>query len=159
MKRQIYIMLVSLPISLVLCESLLAWENKKTHPALTKEAIIVSLIDNYLENHLDIPDGINSQIQYDLEMYNSYIKKRMERGKVGDPENTTRSISGWLRTGSVIEDDDGRWPVPWRPRHHFHDPTRDAGLDNHTDHPDWEAPFWSSWRTNNDRKRKKQENR
>ncbi len=154
MKRQIYMMLVSLPIFLVLCKSLLAWENKKTHPAMTKEAITASLIDNYLKNHLDTPDGINSQIQYDLEMYNSYIKKRMERGKVDDPDNSTRAIVEWIKAGSTIEDEDGqRYSI--RARHHFHDPTcnfqdfnepgRNAGLDNKTDHPNYS--YFFAWLT------------
>jgi len=63
-----------------------------------------------------------------------------------NPNQTTRNISEWLRVGSIIEDQDNHTITPpWRPRHHFHDPIRNAGLDNHTDYPDWDAPGWSSW--------------
>ncbi|GAJ19209.1 unnamed protein product, partial [marine sediment metagenome] len=62
-----------------------------------------------------------------------------------EPDKTTRNIQEWLQVGSIIEDEDGRLIAPWRPRHHFHDPTRNAGLDNHTDYPDWDAPGTSSW--------------
>jgi len=71
-------------------------------------------------------------------------KTRIDRGEA-EPDKTTRSISEWLQVGSIIEDEDGRRIAPWRPRHHFHDPYRNVGLDNHTDHPGWDAPGWSSW--------------
>ena len=120
---------------------LYAWENKKTHPAVTSKAIETSIIDDYLKTQVGLTNGISTQLYWN---FPQNIKTRIDRGEA-NPNKTTRSISEWLWVGSIIEDEDGRRIAPWRPRHHFYDPTRNAGLDNHTDHPDWDAPFWSSW--------------
>jgi hypothetical protein len=119
------------------CEDLYAWENKKTHPAITNEAIDFSNLDNFLKNQLSLSDGLITELYWN---FPPDIKERIDRGKAF-PEQTTRSVSEWIRTGSIIEDEDGRRIAPWRPRHHFHDPIRNSGLDNHTDHPDWDCLF------------------
>jgi hypothetical protein len=95
---------------------------------------------------LVLTNGVTTQLYWD---FPQDIKTRISRGDA-NPNQTTRNISEWLRVGSIIEDTDEnpdprRAVASWRPRHHFYDPVRNAGLDNHTDHPDWEAPFWSSW--------------
>ena len=131
--------------------SLYAFENKLTHPAKTKEATDTDLasLDDYLKTTLDLDDGLTTQLYWNFPVD---IKTRIARGKA-IPDKTTRTIQEWVKVGSIIEDteqnwDNGRWKVPWRPRHHFHDPTRpldDAGLDNHEDHRVWKAPLGSSW--------------
>jgi len=131
----------TLLLVLSLLNSLYAWENKKTHPAITSKATEASVIDDYLKTQMRLTDGTSTQLYWN---FPQDIKTRIGRGKA-EPDKTTRNISEWLRVGSIIEDEDGRLIVPWRPRHHFHDPIRNAGLDNHTDHPDWDAPGWSSW--------------
>jgi hypothetical protein len=121
---------------------LYAWENKLTHPAITEQAVngIVESFDDYLKTQLGLSDGLSTQLYWD---FPSDIAGRVQKGGT-NPNQRNRTILEWIRTGSNIEDEDGR-TIPWRPRHHFHDPIRNAGLDNHTDHPDWDAPGTSSW--------------
>jgi hypothetical protein len=121
---------------------LYAWENKLTHPAITEQAVngIVESFDDYLKTQLGLSDGLSTQLYWD---FPSDIAGRVQKGGT-NPNQRNRTILEWIRTGSNIEDEDGR-TIPWRPRHHFHDPIRNSGLDNHADHPDWEAPLWSSW--------------
>lgn len=116
--------LVFLGISLGFCTCLYGWANKATHPALTDKAIVVSVMDDYLKTQMGLSDGIVAELYWD---FPEDIKKRIKGGKA-EPEKTTRTILEWLKTGSVIEDEDGRWQ-PIRPRHHFHDPIRNAGYE------------------------------
>jgi len=131
----------TLILVLGLFNSLYAFENRKTHPAITSKGTEASVIDDYLKTQLGLANGISTQLYWN---FPQDIKTRIDRGEA-DPDKTTRNIMEWLRVGSIIEDEDGRRIAPWRPRHHFHDPYRNAGLDNHTDHPDWSAPLFSSW--------------
>ena len=130
MGKQIYIMVFFLSVFLGLCEYSYAWENKKTHPELTDKSIGASVIDDYLKTQLDLATGASTELYWD---FPSDIKKRIEEGEA-EPEKTTRSVLEWLKVGSTIEDEDGR-EFPIRPRHHFHDPYRNAGLENKTEHP------------------------
>jgi hypothetical protein len=141
MRKQIVLLTICL---LFICKSeCLAWGNKKTHPALTAKAIEVDdVVDNYLKNQLDISQGLQTQLTWS---FPSEIEKRLEKGEA-EPSKTTRSALEWIKVGSIIEDEDGRkWPH--RSRHHFHDPTRNAGLDNQSDHPNWEnyACTWTGF--------------
>ncbi len=155
MKRQIYVKLLILGISLVTCTCLYGWANKSTHPALTEKSIADSVLENYLRTQLGIDEGINAEFQYNIEMYNEYIKRRMEKGEVDNPYNPSRTILKWIKSGSTIEDEDGSLLWSIRSRHHFHDPTcnfqdfnepgRNAGLDNKTDHPNYGDLF--AWAT------------
>ena len=146
MKKQVCIMIFFLGIFLGLCNFLYAWDNKKTHPALTYEALQVgnnaAKIDNYLKTQLDLTDGVSTELSWD---FPADIKERIEEGKA-EPEKTTRTILEWLKVGSTIEDEDGR-EFPIRSRHHFHDPYRNTGLDNKTDHPNWRTylPAFGTW--------------
>ncbi|MFA5239603.1 MAG: hypothetical protein WC476_07860 [Phycisphaerae bacterium] len=140
--------LICLVITLSLCGNLCAWENKLTHPAITEKAATntASTLDDYLKTQMGLTNGISTQLYWD---FPQDIETRIDRGDANSNQ-TTRNISEWLQVGSIIEDteessDPHRVIAPWRPRHHFHDPTRNSGLDNHTDHPDWDAPGWSSW--------------
>ncbi len=131
---------IILLLTCVLCDSLNAWENKKTHPAITSNSIAASIADNYLKTQLGLSGGLSTQLYWN---FPSDIEERMTTNDKVDP-NKTKTILDWLRAGSSIEDEDGHW-IPIRPRHHFYDPTRNSGLDNHTAHPDWDAPGTSSW--------------
>jgi hypothetical protein len=124
------------------CQLLYAWENKVTHPAITKKSVNsnTAIVDDYLKTQLGLSDGLSTQLYWN---FPTDIKNRMTENKKVDP-NKTKTILDWLRAGSTIEDEDGRG-IPWRPRHHFYDPTRNTGLDNHTAYPEWDAPGWSHW--------------
>jgi hypothetical protein len=136
MKRYFLIIGLFLWLFLGLCNVSNAWENKFTHPAITEQAVNSSAaqINDYLKNQLGLSDGLSTQLYWN---FPSDIETRMTRNGIVDPIRT-KTILNWLRAGSAIEDEDGRWK-PWRPRHHFHDPIRNAGLDNHFDYPNWEA--------------------
>jgi len=134
-----------------LSHKLYAWENKLTHPAITERGIAASTVDAYLKTQVGLADGVSTQLYWD---FPQDIKTRIGRGDA-KPDQTTRNISEWLRVGSIIEDteenpDPRRAIAPWRPRHHFHapiantgvePPNPNAGLDNHTDHLDWDCLF------------------
>jgi len=134
MRRWILTITFFLCVSLGLCEHLYAWENITTHPALTEKAVgsdnSAARIDDYLKSQMGLDGGIETELQYDFPFS---LRMRMFRA---DPFITTRSILEWLKTGSVIEDE---LLVQARSRHHFHDAIRNAGLDNRTEHPDWEG--------------------
>ncbi|MCX6826905.1 MAG: hypothetical protein NTV06_06550, partial [candidate division Zixibacteria bacterium] len=122
---------------------LYGWENRFTHPAITEQAVDsnAAQINDYLKNQLGLSSGLSTQLYWN---FPSDVTNRIRAGSA-DAGNRTRTVLEWIRTGSNIEDMDGIRIVSWRSRHHFHDPYRNAGLDNHFDHPDWTAPFWSSW--------------
>ena len=111
-----------------------AWENKLTHPTITQRAIDSStcVLDSYLKTEFGLGNGINTELEWTLADMSNYPEF-----KIIDPGISTRTILDWIKAGSIVEDEDGKIPKPWRPRHHFHDPTRNAGLDNLTDHPLW----------------------
>lgn len=130
MKIRVLLVTIFLGTCLGLCEFIYAWGNEKTHPAITEKAINNSIINNYLRVQLDLTDGLSAKLYWD---FPSNIKERLKAGKA-KPDQTTRTILEWMTAGSNIEDMTLRQA---RSRHHFHDPTRNAGLDNKTDHPDW----------------------
>ncbi len=131
LRRNVSVISFYLLMCLFLCPILYGFGNEFTHPAITEKAISSAILNDYLKIQLGFDDGLSAQLYWD---FPSDIKERM--GKA-EPDKTTRSILDWLRMGSIIEDEDGRyWPI--RPRHHFHDPIRNAGLDNQTDHPNWQ---------------------
>jgi len=130
MKIRILIVTIFLGTCLGLCERIYAWGNKKTHPAITDKTVGASVINDYLRTQLSLSDGVSTELYWD---FPSDIKERLKAGKA-KPDQTTRTILEWMMAGSNIEDMTLRQA---RSRHHFHDPTRNAGLDNKTDHPDW----------------------
>jgi len=97
----------TLLLVLGLFTSLYAWENKKTHPAITDNGIAASTIDDYLKTQMGLTDGISTQLYWN---FPQDIKTRIDRGKA-EPDKTTRNISEWLRVGSIIEDEDGMWRI------------------------------------------------
>ena len=138
MKKALIIITVifNLPINLY------GWENKLTHPAITEQEITGSAtkVDDYLKSQLGLSGGTATQLYWN---FPSDIETRMMENKMFDPAKT-KTILDWLIAGSSIEDEDGR-KYSWRPRHHFYDPIRNSGLDNHADHPDWSLHPFSNW--------------
>ncbi len=131
MLRQVQIGILFLSVSLGFCTFAYGFGNKATHPALTEKAAGMSVIDGYLKRQMGLTDGIQTSLNWDFSSYLD-VKKRIKAGGV-KPEETTRTVLEWMKTGSNIEDEDGRIILPSiRPRHHFHDPIRNAGLDNKT---------------------------
>ena len=130
-------------LTIILHNPLYAWENKETHPAITNNGILVSIADSYLKTQMGLTNGATTQLYWN---FSQDIKMRIDKG-AANPNQTTRNISEWLRVGSIIEDEDGRL-IPIRSRHHFYapianpgviPPNPNVGLDNKTDHPDWDA--------------------
>jgi len=132
-KRKVHIALLFLFVFVGSLRNSYGWDNKKTHPALTHNALGISIADSYIKSQIGLADGMSTELYWD---FPADIKERLDWGKM-KPDKTTRSILDWIKAGSAIEDEDGQWK-PIRPRHHFHDPIRDFGLENQTDHPNWE---------------------
>jgi hypothetical protein len=120
---------VKLIFILLLCglitKNSLAWENKLTHPAITEKAIERSVLNDFLNNQLGLNDGLETQLELTGQFQNN-INTRVAQEPEFEWDNKTKvSILEWLRRGSSLED----VPNP-RARHHFHDPIRNAGLNN-----------------------------
>ena len=147
-KYGIPILLIIAIILLAFGGDVLGFCNQITHPAITNNAIGESAIDDYLKNQLGMINGIQTQLRYQPDWYQTYIQYRLQRGGYSLGGNN-RTVLEWLKSGSVIEDEDlDVWPpfLPSiRPRHHFHDPIRNSGLDNKTDHPNYANLF--AWTT------------
>lgn len=116
-----------------LYQPLYSWEKEYTHPALSQEAANISQVGIYLQNQLGYTAGLNTQLQI-TDIMTPFVQDLIDRGM--DQSVTTRSILGWLREGTELED---ALKQQARSQHHFHDPIRNAGLDNRTDYPDWEG--------------------
>ena len=124
-----------------ICHPAYSWSDNTTHPAVTKKAVQLSTMDNYLKNQLGIQQGLAAEFQ--IVLYPALQERMAEL----DPEITTRSALDWLKTGSQLEDK--ILITQYRPRHHFHDPNRNAGLDNKTDHSEWREygpAYWSNYK-------------
>jgi len=121
--------------------------NTATHLALTNSAAGGSVVDGYLKEQLGMANGVQIQLRYQPEWYQMYIEYRLQRGGYSAGGNN-RTVLEWLKGGSVIEDEDlDVLPLfpSIRPRHHFHDPIRNVGLDNKFDHPNYSNLF--AWAT------------
>jgi len=102
-----------------------AWSGK-THSALTEKAVSDSnqpVLDEYLKNQLGIDQGLNCVLLLD-----ESLTPDPDRVLPEIPANP--SVLDLLKAGSRLED----IPLP-RARHHFHDPYRNSGLENKTEHP------------------------
>ncbi|MBN2018600.1 MAG: hypothetical protein JW749_00050 [Sedimentisphaerales bacterium] len=121
--------------------------NKLTHPALTNSITEGAVVDSYLKNQLGMSNGIQTQLKYQPDWYQMYIEYRLKRGDYSLGGNN-RQVFEWMKAGSVIEDEDlEAWYFfpSIRPRHHFHDPINNVGLDNKYDHPNYSKLF--AWAT------------
>jgi hypothetical protein len=131
---------IAFVLSFIYQAKISAWENKKTHPALTqKVSDINNFVNNYLQTQLGLSQGLQTQLTWN---FPDDVKERLRRGEA-EPDLITRTLLGWMKAGSTIEDEDGReWAI--RPRHHFYDPIRNSGLNDQNDHPEWPL-YASSW--------------
>jgi hypothetical protein len=99
-----------------------------THKALTEKAISnnnQSVLDDYLKNELGMGQGLNSVLVLDRTI-------TPDANRVLPQIPPYPSILDYLKAGACLED----IPLP-RARHHFHDPYRNAGLENKSEHPTW----------------------
>ncbi len=133
MQNYIFNVFLTIATFLCLCQPLFAWDKVYTHPALSQEAANYSQVGNYLQNQLGYTEGLNTQLQI-TNTTTPFVQDLIDRGM--DQSITTRSVLEWIREGSELEDALIRQA---RSQHHFHDPVRNAGLDNRTDHPYWEG--------------------
>ena len=136
---KVYTALFCIIINFCFCVPAFSWGNKFTHPALTEKAIAnsnQSALDDYLKSVLGISQGLNAELTLDqstVPVGNRIPKKQLE-DRILPVMPTNPSITNFLTLGSRLED----VPHP-RARHHFHDPYRNTGLENKTDHPNWAA--------------------
>ncbi len=117
------------------------WCGKWTHTGLTEKAIFnnnQSVLDKYIKTQLNIEQGLDCELSLDQstipEPHRIPSDQLEERISSTLPPNP--SVMDLLKAGSHLED----VPTP-RSKHHFHDPYRDAGLDNKTEHPKWAVAF------------------
>jgi hypothetical protein len=99
-----------------------------THKALTEKAISnnnQSILDDYLKNELGMGQGLNNVLVLDRTI-------TPDANRVLPQIPPYPSILDYLKAGACLED----IPLP-RAKHHFHDPYRNAGLDNKSEHPIW----------------------
>ncbi len=113
------------------CTQVHAWSGQ-THSALTEKAISDSnqtVLDEYLKSQLGIDQGLNCILLLD-----ELITPDPDRVLPEVPTNS--SVLDLLKAGSRLEG----IPNP-RAKHHFHDPYRNMGLENKTEHPNWAVAF------------------
>jgi len=124
MKKNVKILFVATVI-FGWCTQVHAWSGQ-THSALTEKAISDSnqtVLDKYLKSQLGIDQGLNCILLLD-----ELITPDPDRVLPEVPTNS--SVLDLLKAGARLED----IPLP-RARHHFHDPYRNTGLENKTEHP------------------------
>ncbi|OHB52121.1 MAG: hypothetical protein A2Y12_06275 [Planctomycetes bacterium GWF2_42_9] len=132
-----FILILVLP-----CAFSYSWYGE-THMALTEQAVSKnnSAINNYFANHLDLSDGMNTKLMLDQmvllgedRLPEGQLEKRLKEIKSPAPLETT--ILDFFKLGGAIED----VPNP-RAKHHFHDPYRNDGMENKTEHLEWANLF------------------
>jgi hypothetical protein len=133
MRKNVFNTFLVTLVYLCLIQHLYSWEKTYTHPALSQEAANDSQLGTYLQSHLGYDLRLNTQLQI-TDTATSFVQDLIDRGM--ERGVTTRSILGWMQEGSKLEDARIRQA---RSQHHFYDPIRNSGLDNRTDHPDWEG--------------------
>lgn len=120
---------------LSLAQGAIAWENQLIHPAITKNSAERSVLaGDYLQTQLGLDEKLDANLVLTGQFQNNIDMRVSQEPEFVWDHKTQVSILEWLKKGSSLED----VPNP-RARHHFYDPIRNAGLDNHTDHPDWDA--------------------
>jgi hypothetical protein len=75
------------------------FDDKITHPQITRSAVRASILDSFLRNNLGLSNGIQSQIR--------------------STSGTTQNVGDWLDDGSTLEDS-----PPCRASNHFHNPLK-----------------------------------
>lgn len=131
MKTNKLFTLVLIGMFLGVSGNLLAWEAEFTHTCLTIDGLQLTDAHNYLHAWLDVEDGLNAELTLS-DTAGAFVEDLVGRGM--DLKANTRTALEWAEEGSRLED---AKLYHTRRQRHFHDPTRDAGLDNRTDYPDW----------------------
>jgi hypothetical protein len=144
MRKHTNILMIIIMTNIWSIHSSYGFGNKITHPSVTNTVIQSSVTDDYVKNQLGMVDGMQTQLKYQPDWYQMYIAYRLHRGgySLGGNERTALE---WLKAGSVIEDEDKDVLLDIlpsiRPRHHFHDPIHNVGLDNKFDHSNYANLF------------------
>lgn len=120
-------------VVLVMAKAGYCWGERKSHPAISETAAANSILDSYLKEQLNLKNGSQAELHWDFP--SDILKIIREVGE--DDSDKDRSINDWIRLGGTLEDVDMIRGPAWRPRHHFHNPINNEGLDNQTDHPNW----------------------
>ncbi|MFA5553107.1 MAG: hypothetical protein WCZ89_10425 [Phycisphaerae bacterium] len=109
----------------IIAPNAIAWENQKTHPAITEKAVERSILGDFLQNQMGFNESIATQIELTAQFQYDIDARLLDEPKFEWDNKTKVSILEWLRRGSILED----VPNP-RARHHFYDPIRNTGLNN-----------------------------
>ena len=105
-----YALLVAVAVVLVSPGPSESFDDRVTHPLLTRQGITLSTLDSFLVQDLALASGVNTLV---------------ERGS-----GARRPIRIWLEAGSELED-----APPCRARNHFHNPLRPFASSGVTDLP------------------------
>jgi len=109
-----------------------------THATLTSTSASGSVLNEYLKTYLDVQEGLSCVLTIDQSAIPPGTRIPLEQleDRMSSVLPANPTILDFLECGARLED------VPaTRARHHFHDPYRDTGLENKTEHPDWAVVF------------------
>ncbi len=111
----------------ILPSNAVAWENEKTHPAITDKAVKLSVLGgDYLQTQLGMNEKLGTKLLLTEQYQNNLVRRAGQKRPTPKVWNTTESsILDWLKAGSEFED----IPNP-RARHHFYNPIWNEGLNN-----------------------------
>jgi hypothetical protein len=109
-----------------------------SHANLTQTAIFNSVLSEYLQNQLNIQQGLNGILTLDQSVIppSERIPSDQLEERIFLILPLYPTVRDLLECGSRLED----IPNP-RAKHHFHDPYRNAGLNNKTEHPALSVAF------------------
>lgn len=122
MRKMNSLIVMTICLVLIPCVKTHGWGITYTHPALTHYGIGGSELAPYHASLL--ADWV---LTWDYNDYYPTITLRLKEAKES-PYDYTRTVSEWIHAGCKIEDT--RLFVEARSSHHFHDPLRNAGLNN-----------------------------
>ena len=78
--------------------SALAWENQKTHPAITKEAVERSILaGDYLKTQLGLTSDLNTPLELTGQFQNNINMRVIQEPEYEWDNLTTVSIKEWLK--------------------------------------------------------------
>ncbi len=117
-----------------------------SHASLTQTAISNSVINEYLQNQLGVQQGLEQILILDQSVIPpaERIPSNQFEDRIASIVPSNSTVLDLLESGSRLED----IPNP-RAKHHFHDPNRNIGLDNKTDHPEWREygpAYWTNYK-------------
>jgi hypothetical protein len=126
---------------LIIVAAILGWSisvhafDSKTHKALTDKAISgnsESALDIYLREQLSMDEGLSALLSIDQStiLLSERIPAKQLEDRIKSEVSENSTILSLIKAGACLED----VPNP-RAKHHFHDPCRNMGLENRTEHP------------------------